>query len=273
MRRNTIASGVVAGWACWPWPRPRLRRPRRTGRHGRSASSSAPAWAAAPTSSPASSRSRCPSCSASRSWSRTEQGAGNIVAAATLVNAPKDGYTAYMMNNSHGVSATLFKSLPLRLGQRFRDGVADRNRGPRAGDGARLPGEGRQGPDRCRQGGARANYNFASVGIGTTQHFSGELFRQLAGVDIKHIPYRGTPAAITGLAASEVAAHLRAGAAGAGADPLRRPPGDRRDVAAALTRRCRTCRPSPKSGLPAFQVMSWYGLAFPAGTPRRSSTR
>ena len=36
------------------------------------------------------------------------QGAGNIVAASTLVNAPKDGYTAYMMNNSHGVSAALY---------------------------------------------------------------------------------------------------------------------------------------------------------------------
>src|SRR5258705_4659007 len=40
------------------------------------------------------------------------QGAGNIVAASTLVQAPQDGYTAHIMNNSHGVSAALFKSMP-----------------------------------------------------------------------------------------------------------------------------------------------------------------
>src|SRR5579862_9158417 len=41
-----------------------------------------------------------------------KQGAGNIIAATSVVKAPKDGYTAYMMNNAHGVSAALYRSLP-----------------------------------------------------------------------------------------------------------------------------------------------------------------
>ena len=46
--------------------------------------------------------------------------------------------------------------------------------------------------------------NFASVGLGSTQHFAGELFRQMTGIDVKHIPYRGTPAVVTALRAGEV---------------------------------------------------------------------
>ena len=51
---------------------------------------------------------------------------------------------------------------------------------------------------------APGKYNFSSVGVGTTQHFAGELFRQLAGIDIKHIPYRGGGPALTGLLGGEV---------------------------------------------------------------------
>jgi tripartite-type tricarboxylate transporter receptor subunit TctC len=109
--------------------------------------------------------------------------------------------------------------------------------------------------------------NFASVGIGTTQHFSGELFRQLAGIDVKHIPYRGTPAVLTGLLAKQVdytfelvqptLGQVRSGALKALAvtSPTRYPAlPDLPTVA--------------ESGLPAFQVMSWYGLSFQAGTPQ-----
>src|SRR5438093_13635566 len=54
---------------------------------------------------------------------------------------------------------------------------------------------------------AKANpgkLNFGSPGVGTTQHFAAEYMKQLAGIDIQHIPYRTTPAAITGLIAGEV---------------------------------------------------------------------
>ena len=52
-----------------------------------------------------------------------KQGAGNIIAGETLMKAPKDGYTAYMMNNAHGVSAAMYKHLPFDSVKDFASGV------------------------------------------------------------------------------------------------------------------------------------------------------
>jgi len=194
------------------------------------------------------------------------QGAGNIIAAETLMKAPRDGYTAYMMNNAHGVSAAMYKHLPFDSVKDFAfvslTGTAGlvlvvRPDFP-AKDVAGLIALAKKEPGKL---------NFASVGIGTTQHFSGELFRQLAGIDVRHIPYRGTPAVLTALLAKQVdftfelvqpvLGQVRAGSLKALAvtSPTRYPAlPDLPTVA--------------ESGLPAFQVMSWYGLSFPAGTPQ-----
>jgi tripartite-type tricarboxylate transporter receptor subunit TctC len=195
-----------------------------------------------------------------------KQGAGNIIAAETVLKAPRDGYTAYMMNNAHGVSAAMYKHLPFDSVKDFafvsltgtaglvlvvRPDFPAKNVAELIALAKREPGK----------------LNFASVGIGTTQHFSGELFRQLAGIDVRHIPYRGTPAVLTGLLASQVdytfelvqpvLGQVRSGGLRALAvtSPTRYPAlPDLPTVA--------------ESGLPAFQVMSWYGLSFPAGTPQ-----
>jgi len=195
-----------------------------------------------------------------------KQGAGNIIAAETVLKAPRDGYTAYMMNNAHGVSAAMYKHLPFDSVKDFAfvslTGTAGlvlvvRPDFP-AKSVAELIALAKREPGKL---------NFASVGIGTTQHFSGELFRQLAGIDVRHIPYRGTPAVLTGLLASQVdytfelvqpvLGQVRSGGLRALAvtSPTRYPAlPDLPTVA--------------ESGLRAFQVMSWYGLAFPAGTPQ-----
>ncbi|HEY4918945.1 MAG TPA: tripartite tricarboxylate transporter substrate binding protein [Xanthobacteraceae bacterium] len=194
-----------------------------------------------------------------------KQGAGNIIAGETVVRAAKDGYTAYMMNNAHGVSAALYKKLPFDSVKDFAfvslTGTAGlvlvvRPDFP-AKSVAELIALAKRSPGKL---------NFSSVGVGTTQHFSGEMFRQLAGVDVKHIPYRGTPASVTALLGGQVdftfelvqpvLGQIRSGALKALAvtSPERDPSlPDLPTVA--------------QSGLPAFQVTSWYGLAFPAGTP------
>jgi tripartite-type tricarboxylate transporter receptor subunit TctC len=195
-----------------------------------------------------------------------KQGAGNIIAAETVVKAPRDGYTAYMMNNAHGVSAAMYKHLPFDSVNSFSfvslTGTAGlvlvvRPDSP-VKNVAELIALAKSEPGKL---------NFASVGVGTTQHFSGELFRQLAGIDVKHIPYRGTPAVLTGLMGKQVdftfelvqpvLGQVRSGSLKALAvTSLTRDPSlpDLPTVA--------------ESGLPAFQVMSWYGLSFPAGTPQ-----
>jgi tripartite-type tricarboxylate transporter receptor subunit TctC len=194
-----------------------------------------------------------------------KQGAGNIIAGETVVRAAKDGYTAYMMNNAHGVSAALYKKLPFDSVTDFAfvslTGTAGlvlvvRPDFP-AKSVADLIALAKRSPGKL---------NFSSVGVGTTQHFSGEMFRQLAGVDVKHIPYRGTPASVTALLGGQVdftfelvqpvLGQIRSGALKALAvtSPERDP--SLPDVPTVA-----------QSGLPAFQVTSWSGLAFPAGTP------
>jgi len=195
-----------------------------------------------------------------------KQGAGNIIAASSLVKAPKDGYTAYMMNNSHGVVATLFKNLPYDSVNDFAmvslTGIA----GLVLVTSPSFPASDVKGIVAAAKD-APGKYNYASPGVGTTQHFSGELFRQLAGIDIKHVPYRSTPAAITGLLANEVQLTFELvqpvlGQIGAGT---------LRAIAVTSPQRYPALPQVPtvmESGLPDFQVMSWYGLAMPAGTPR-----
>jgi tripartite-type tricarboxylate transporter receptor subunit TctC len=194
-----------------------------------------------------------------------KQGPANLLAAGALVKAAKDGHTAYMINNSHGVVGALYKNLPFDPVDDFAfvgfTGVAGlvlitRKDFP-ANDVKGLIAAARAAPGKL---------NFASVGNGTTQHFSGELFRQLAGIDVKHIPYRSTPAAVTGLLAGEVdftfelvqpvLGQIRAG--------------ELKAFAVTSPERYAALPELPtvaESGLPSFQVMSWYGLTFPAGTP------
>jgi tripartite-type tricarboxylate transporter receptor subunit TctC len=193
------------------------------------------------------------------------QGPANLLAAGALVKAAKDGYTSYMINNSHGVVGALYKNLPFDPVNDFAfvsfTGVAGlvlvtRKDFP-ASNVKELIAAAKAQPGKL---------NFSSVGNGTTQHFSGELFRQLAGIDVKHIPYRSTPASVTGLLGGEVdftfelvqavLGQIRAGQLKALA--VTSPAHD-----AALPELPTVA----ESGLPSFQVMSWYGLTMPAGTP------
>jgi len=107
--------------------------------------------------------------------------------------------------------------------------------------------------------------NFSSVGTGTSPHLGGELFKSLAGIDIVHVPYKGTAAGMTDLIAGRVQlafssiptvlAHVQAGRLkmlGTG--------GTRRSPALPDT-------PPVADTLPGFELVTWYALFAPAGTP------
>lgn len=108
--------------------------------------------------------------------------------------------------------------------------------------------------------------HFSSPGIGSTAHLAGEIFKQQAGIDIVHVPYRGGGPSANALLAGEVQmsfatvpsviGHIKAGKLRAlgvtGASSLKVMP----DV-----------KPIREQGLPDYSVASWYGLAAPAGTP------
>jgi len=109
--------------------------------------------------------------------------------------------------------------------------------------------------------------NIASVGLGSTQHFAGELLSQMTGIDVKHIPYRGTPAVVTALLAKDVdyaveLLHAVQGQVQAGELKL---------LAVGSPTRWPSIPDVPtvaESGVPGYAVLGWYGWVYPAGTPQ-----
>jgi len=109
--------------------------------------------------------------------------------------------------------------------------------------------------------------NFASAGAGTSTHLAGELFKSVAGIDVVHVPYKGGAAAMTDIIAGQVAYYF-------GTMPSSMPlakAGKLRALAVTSLTRSPAAPEVPtiaESGYPKFETAAWYGLMFPAGTPR-----
>ena len=108
---------------------------------------------------------------------------------------------------------------------------------------------------------------FASSGSGTSIHLSGELFKQLAGVQMTHVPYKGSSAALPDVMSGQVNVmfdnapsvmpHIKGGKLKA--------------IAVTSSKRAPALPNVPtiaESGLPGFEASSWFGLLAPAGTPK-----
>jgi len=109
--------------------------------------------------------------------------------------------------------------------------------------------------------------SYASAGLGSTSHFSAELFNRMAGIQMAHVPYKGTGPALPDLLAGRVHVifeptltmlpHVRAGRMKAlGVTSLRR---------AAATPEVPTLA---EQGLDGYDVVLWYGMLAPTGTPK-----
>jgi tripartite-type tricarboxylate transporter receptor subunit TctC len=109
-------------------------------------------------------------------------------------------------------------------------------------------------------------YSFASSGNGTSQHLSGELFKTMAGVDMQHIPYKGSPPALQDVMGGQVTMTFDNITT---AWPLAKG-GKLRALAVTTATRSAIAPDVPtlaESGLPGFEVGSWQGVFAPAGTP------
>jgi tripartite-type tricarboxylate transporter receptor subunit TctC len=113
---------------------------------------------------------------------------------------------------------------------------------------------------------------FASAGSGTVNHLSGELLKMLAGIDLVHVPYKGSGSVMPDLLGGQVnslfaamptvTANIRAGRL--------------RAIAVTTPKRFRGLPDVPtiaESGYPGYDMSSWFGVLAPAGTPQPVITR
>jgi len=110
---------------------------------------------------------------------------------------------------------------------------------------------------------------FASSGTGAASHLAAELFKSMAGVDMLHVPYKGTGQALTDL----LAGHVDLMFAPAQTVMPYVQAGKLRALAVTGARRSETLPELPtvaESGLPGYEAVGWFGLLAPAGTPKES---
>ena len=130
----------------------------------------------------------------------TRPGAGGNIATEAVVRSPADGYTLLLINAQNTINTALYEKLSFDF---LRDiaPVAGIDRVPLVMEVTpALPAK--TVPEFIAY--AKANpgkINMASAGIGGPQHVAGELFKFMAGVDMVHVPYRGTTPAVTDLLA------------------------------------------------------------------------
>jgi tripartite-type tricarboxylate transporter receptor subunit TctC len=192
-------------------------------------------------------------------------GASSNLATEQVVRSPPDGYTLIQLNVANAINASLYDKLSFNV---LRDlaPVASFMRVPNVMEvSPTLPVK--TVPEFIAYAKANAGkVMFASSGVGTTIHMSGELFKAMAGIDMLHVPYRG-------LAAGGYA-DLMTGAVHVTFDNL--PPsieliraGKLRALAVTSTTRSQAMPelPTVADFLPGYEASAWYGIAAPAGTP------
>ena len=191
-------------------------------------------------------------------------GGGNNIGTELAIRAPGDGYTIFLVNPANAINATLYPKLPfvflddlLPIGGIIRvPNVMTVTKNFPAKTVAEFIDYGKKNPDKI---------NMASSGSGTSVHLSGELFKFMAGISMKHIPYRGAGPATTDLIGGQVdvlfdnmpsiISHIRAGTVRAlGVTSTQRSPA-LPDV------------PAVAEFVPGYEASAWFGAAAPKGTP------
>ena len=193
-------------------------------------------------------------------------GGGSIVGTAAVAKSQPDGYTLLMMSNTHTVNESLIKEKPFQLMRDFvpvapvnySDLVLVVHPSVQAKTLKELIALAKSKP---------GVLNYASSGPGTPYHMAGELFKAMAGVDIVHVPYKGSSGARTDVLGGQVqmmfdaittmAPNVEAG----------------KVKALGTSGRARsTVLPNvptiSEAGVPGYEATIWLGIMAPKATPR-----
>ena len=191
-------------------------------------------------------------------------GAGTNLAAQSVVNAPPDGHTLLFVTPVNAINATLYAGLSFDF---MRDiaAVAGIVTVPfvlqvtpsfPATNVAELIAFAKANPGKI---------SMASAGIGSVPHMAGELFKLMAGVNMLHVPYRGSAPALTDLIAGHV--HVMFDAMPASLPNIRA--GTLRALAVTTSARSSALPdlPTVAETVTGYETSSWYGMGAPKGTP------
>jgi tripartite-type tricarboxylate transporter receptor subunit TctC len=194
-------------------------------------------------------------------------GAGGNIGSDFVAKARPDGYTILGGTiSSHAINPSIYKSMPYDAVKSFQPITL-------IGTNANVLVVGAASPYKSVQdviAAAKAkpgSISFASAGNGTSQHLSGELFKSLAGIQMEHVPYKGSGPAIQDVMAGHVplmfdttvvaAPHIQSGKV--------------RALAVTSTKRVGSLPNVPtmaESGVKGYEIVSWQGIFAPAGTPK-----
>jgi tripartite-type tricarboxylate transporter receptor subunit TctC len=191
-------------------------------------------------------------------------GAGNMIGIEAVARAAPDGYTLLMVPSTLALNSVLYKKVPYDPIRDFAPvtlaatapNILIVNTALPAKSLAELIALAKQKPGAL---------SYGTPGVGTSPHMAMELLNSMAGIDIQHVPYKGTAPALTDVMSGQIAAMF--------ANALTARPqidsGRVRALAVSGPKRIEALPgvPPVADTVPGYEAMQWYGLVAPAGTP------
>jgi tripartite-type tricarboxylate transporter receptor subunit TctC len=192
-------------------------------------------------------------------------GAGGTLGAGNAAKAPADGYTVFLATVAHTMAPGIYRKLSYDFEKDFDPitiaasvpNILIVNPSVPAKSVPELIAYIKANPGKV---------SYGSAGVGSTEHMSGALFRSLTGTDIVHVPYRGGAPMLADLMAGHIQMSIETSGA---ATPLIKSDSVRA-LAVSPGKRSALFPDLPtlaESGLPGYDVTTWYGFLVPKGTP------
>ena len=193
-------------------------------------------------------------------------GAGGTLGTAVAAKAAPDGYTLVLVPTSHVINPSIYAKLPYDTEKDFAPITMVASAAILMAVNPRVPADSMRAFVEAAKAKPQAIANYGSAGAGTVFHLTGELFKQLSGLPLQHVPYRGGAPTITALLGGEISlafetmlalqSHVRAGTV--------------RALAITSPRRSTIMPEVPtttEAGFPSLVADNSYALFAPRGTP------